>query len=63
MVDAFFNTFQHFGGIPIMDHVLETSEVSGEFKRNTVEECVNWMVEQLDLAIQEMISLGASVLR
>lgn len=53
MVDAFFNTFQHFGGIPIMDHVLETSEVSGEFKRNTVEECVNWMVEQLDLAIQE----------
>ena len=43
MVDAFFNTFQHFGGIPIMDHVLETGEVNGEFKRNTVEECVNWM--------------------
>ncbi len=28
MVDAFFNTFQHFGGIPIMDHALETGEVS-----------------------------------
>ena len=53
MVDAFFNTFQHFGGIPIMDHPLETNEVSGQFPRNTVEECVNWMVEQLDLAIKE----------
>lgn len=53
MVDAFFNTFQHFGGIPIMDHPLETGEVSGKFPRNTVEECVNWMVDELDQAIAE----------
>ena len=53
MVDAFFNTFQHFGGIPIMDHPLETNEVSGQFPRNTVEECVNWMVDELDKAIAE----------
>ena len=53
MVDAFFNTFQHFGGIPIMDHVLETSETSGQFPRNSVEECVDWMVCQIDSAINE----------
>lgn len=53
MVSAFFETFQHFGGIPIMDHPLETNEVTGQFPRNTVEECVNWMVEQLDLAIAD----------
>lgn len=53
MVDAFFNTFQHFGGIPIMDHALETSETTGQFPRNTVEECVNWMVDELDKAIAE----------
>ena len=53
MVDAFFNTFQHFGGIPIMDHPLETSEVTGEFPRRSVEDCVGWMVNQLDSAINE----------
>lgn len=53
MVDAFFNTFQHFGGIPIMDHPLETSEVAGEFPRRSVEDCVDWMVNQLDSAINE----------
>lgn len=53
MVDAFFNTFQHYGGIPIMDHPLETSEVAGEFPRRSVEDCVDWMVNQLDSAINE----------
>lgn len=53
MVSAFFDTFQHYGGIPILDHALETSEVSGQFPRNTVEECVNWMVGELDKAIAE----------
>lgn len=53
MVDYFFNTFQHYGGIPILDHALEISETSSAFTRNTVEECVDWMVEQLDLAINE----------
>ena len=53
MVDAFFNTFQHYGGIPIMDHALETNEAYGEFPRNTVEECVNWMITELDQAINE----------
>lgn len=51
MVDAFFNTFMHYGGIPIMDHPLETAETTGKFPRNTVEECVDWMVNQLDSAI------------
>ncbi|MGM9733926.1 MAG: RagB/SusD family nutrient uptake outer membrane protein [Prevotella sp.] len=53
MVDAFFNTFQHYGGIPIMDHALETSEASQEFPRDSVENCVAWMVNQLDSAINE----------
>lgn len=53
MVDAFFNTFQHFGGIPIMDHVIETNEAANEYPRNTVEECVNWMISELDQAISE----------
>ena len=53
MISAFFDTFQHYGGITILDHALETSEVSGQFPRNTVEECVNWMVGELDKAIAE----------
>ncbi len=53
MVDAFFATFQHYGGIPIMDHALTLDEVSGQLPRNTVEECVNWMVKELDLAIAD----------
>lgn len=53
MVSAFFNTFQHFGGIPIMDRALSLADVGGKFPRNTVEECVNWMITQLDQAIAE----------
>lgn len=53
MVDAFFNTFQHFGGIPIMDHALETSEASNPMPRDSVENCVNWMIDELDQAINE----------
>lgn len=53
MVDYFFTTFQNFGGLPILDHALEVSETSAEFPRNTVEECVDWMVNQLDSAILE----------
>lgn len=53
LVSAFFETFQHYGGIPIIDHALEASEISAQFPRRTVEECVNFMIEQLDLAIAE----------
>ena len=52
-VAYFFDTFQHYGGIPIIDHALLTSEVSSQFPRSTVEDCVNYMVEQLDKAIAE----------
>ena len=53
MVDAFFNTFQHFGGVPIMKHALDASEATAEFPRDSVENCVNWMVNQLDSAIND----------
>lgn len=53
MVDAFFATFQHYGGIPIMDHALNTDEVAGQFPRDSVEVCVDWMVTELDKAINE----------
>lgn len=53
MVDAFFNTFQHYGGIPIMDHALETSEANNEMPRDSVDKCVDWMVGELDQAINE----------
>lgn len=45
--------FQRYGGIPIMDHALEVSETTAQFPRNTVEECVDYMVSQLDSAIAE----------
>ena len=51
MVDAFWQTFQRFGGIPIMDHVLENSETVNPFPRDSVEKCIDWMVNQLDSAI------------
>lgn len=53
LVARFFDTFKHYGGIPIIDHALEANETTQEFKRNTVEECVKFMVDQLDLAINE----------
>lgn len=53
MVSAFFETFQHFGGLPIMDHALELNEVTNSMPRNSVEECVNWMVDELDQAIND----------
>ena len=53
MVDAFFNTFQHYGGIPIMDHALTTAEAAGEFPRDSVDKCVDWMVGELDKAIAD----------
>ena len=51
MVSYFFETFKHYGGIPIMDHALGSDEVTNQFPRNTVEECVDWMVNELDTAI------------
>lgn len=45
--------FQRYGGIPILDHALEVSETTAKFPRNTVEECVNYMVGMLDQAIAE----------
>ncbi|WP_051214738.1 RagB/SusD family nutrient uptake outer membrane protein [Segatella baroniae] len=53
MVSAFFETFQHFGGIPIMDHALTTDEVANETPRDSVEVCVDWMVNELDKAIAD----------
>lgn len=50
-VARMWDCFQHYGGIPILDHALEVSETTGKFSRNTVEECVDYMVDQLDSAI------------
>ncbi|MBR5715653.1 MAG: RagB/SusD family nutrient uptake outer membrane protein [Bacteroidales bacterium] len=53
MVDAFWQTFQRYGGIPIMDHALENSETANPFPRDSVEKCIDWMVNQLDSAIAD----------
>lgn len=45
--------FQRYGGIPIMTHALDVSETTAEYPRNTVEECIDYMVAQLDSAIRE----------
>lgn len=52
-VSYFWQTFQHYGGIPIMDHALTADESTNEFPRSSVENCVNWMVGMLDKAIEE----------
>ena len=49
----YFDTFLHYGGIPIIDHALESNEINDEFPRKSVEDCVNYMVQQLDEAIAE----------
>lgn len=49
----YFETFQHYGGLPIIDHSLLTSEVSNAMPRKSVEECVDYMVGLLDKAIKE----------
>ncbi|MBQ0063683.1 MAG: RagB/SusD family nutrient uptake outer membrane protein [Prevotella sp.] len=53
MVSYFWQTFQHFGGIPIIDHALDASEATAQMPRDSVENCINWMVNQLDSAINE----------
>ena len=50
----YFDTFLHYGGIPIIDHALESNEINDEFPRKSVEDCVNYMVQQLDEAIAEV---------
>ena len=53
MVARLWDCFQRYGGIPVIDHDLDVSETTNPFPRNTVEECVDYMVNQLDSAIQE----------
>ena len=53
MVARPWDCFQRYGGIPVIDHDLDVSETTNPFPRNTVEECVDYMVNQLDSAIQE----------
>lgn len=48
-----FDCFQHYGGIPIMDHAITVDETTAEFPRKSVEECVNYMVGLLNQAIAE----------
>lgn len=52
-VSYFWQTFQNFGGIPILDHALESNETANTFERSSVEDCVNWMVDMLDKAIAD----------
>lgn len=49
----YWQTFLHYGAIPIIDHALDASETSEQMPRNTAEECINYMVQQLDLAIKD----------
>lgn len=53
LVTNYFETFQHYGGIPLLEHSLETDEINNQMPRSSVEECVNYMVDQLDKAIAE----------
>lgn len=53
MVARYFETFLHYGGIPIMRHSLSVSEVTSDFARCSVDTCVQFMVDQLDLAIND----------
>lgn len=53
MAARFWDMFQRYGGIPIIDHALEVGETGEKFPRSTVEECVNFMVGLLDQAIAE----------
>lgn len=52
-VARMWDLFQHYGGIPILEHSVEVNEATGQFPRSSVEDCVNYMVNQLDSAIAE----------
>lgn len=52
-VARMWDCFQHYGGIPILSRSLEIGDITAQFPRNTVEECVDYMVSQLDSAIAE----------
>lgn len=49
----FWDAFQRYGGLPIVDKALGTDEASGQFPRRSVEDCVEYMVGLLDDAIKE----------
>lgn len=52
IASRYFDAFQFFGGLPIVDHAFSGTDANYELPRATVEETVNFMVGLLDEAIK-----------
>lgn len=54
MADAYYYTFRHIGGLPLVKQTYEGSEGDYNLSRSTAEETVNFILELLDEAIPEL---------
>lgn len=52
IASRYFDTFRHYGGLPIIDHAFSGTDASYDLPRATVEETVNFMVKLLDEAAE-----------
>ena len=50
IASRYFDTFRHYGGLPIIDHSFSGTDASYDLPRATVEETVNFMIKLLDEA-------------
>lgn len=50
IASRYFDTFRHYGGLPIIDHAFSGTDASYDMPRATVEETVNFMIQLLDEA-------------
>lgn len=47
---------REYGPIPIVDHSIQSSELSTKLARNSMDECVDWIVSEIDEAIPDMLA-------
>lgn len=46
---------REYGPIPIVDHSIKSEELSTKFARNSMEECVTWICNEISAAIPDML--------
>lgn len=52
IASRYFDTFRHYGGIPIIRDAFSGTDANYDMPRGSVEECVNFMITLLDEAAQ-----------
>lgn len=46
---------REYGPIPIVDYAIKSEELSTKFARNSMDECVKWICNEIDAAVPDML--------